>query len=112
MINKLGILRTHGSLFNLLNQCVDAGIILGSLVLVSSRVRFPWNRDFTVLACAAILLHYLAGMRNGLYQSWRMSTLAKEMLVTVKSWSTVFVALLVLLFLLGLTGTHLRRVFT
>ena len=109
MINKLGILRSHSSLFNLLGQCVDAGIIAGGLVLASSRVGFPWNRDFTILGAAAIILHYLAGTRNGLYHSWRISSVFREVIAISKTWSTVLIGLFILVVLLDLGGPYFRR---
>ncbi len=111
MIRGVGLLRSHSLFFNLVNECMDAGIILGSMILASIYAGFPWNRDFTGLSAAAILLHYVFGTTSGLYQSFRMSSLPRELYVVCRTWLNVAIVILILLFLIGLTGPHSRHLF-
>jgi len=71
----------------------------------------PWNPHFSFFTICAMVLFYFMARGNGLYKSWRVTSLWKETKTTVVVWTCVAFLVLFIVFLMKLPDIHLRRVF-
>ena len=106
-----GVLRTHGFFFLAFNRFADAGVIFFSLWLSAYIATYPWNPHFMILAFAAVVVYNLLAARNSLYESWRIDSTWHETMVIFQAWLFTVAVLIVLAFLLELTGEYFRKVF-
>ena len=106
-----GNLRSHVSSLEIIFQAFDIVWVVGCLLFASWLNRFPWNPHFSFLAVFAVLFFHSLARQNGLYRSWRVTSLGKEIREVIFSWGFVVLLVLLVAFLTKLSGEYSRRVF-
>jgi len=106
------MLRSQNSIFHVTMKLVDAGLIAFAFLFASAYASFPWNPHFSVLALIAVISYYFIAFYKGLYESWRSGSILEESFNVLKCWTIVVLFLLLISFLLAMTGERFRNVLT
>jgi putative colanic acid biosynthesis UDP-glucose lipid carrier transferase len=85
--------------------------IVSSILVVTWVNDCPWNPHFSFFTVCAMVLFYFMARANGLYKSWRVTSLWRETETVIVVWVCVAFLVLFIVFLMKLPDIHLRRVF-
>jgi putative colanic acid biosynthesis UDP-glucose lipid carrier transferase len=101
-------MRSYNSKINIICRLLDSLLVAGGLLFSSWIHDYPWNPHFNFLAVVSVILFYFIAKQNGLYASWRMSSIRQESLVITKSW--IMMIFFFIAFLVKFNGPYLLRV--
>lgn len=93
-----GSLHAHASSVAFLQRLLDAGLIFVVYGVMLEMAEMPWDALRILAVALGAMLFALFAEVQGIYRSWRTSSLADEIRVIVSIWSFVVFALLVLAF--------------
>ncbi|HZX31009.1 MAG TPA: undecaprenyl-phosphate glucose phosphotransferase [Rhodocyclaceae bacterium] len=93
-----GSLHAHASSVTFLQRLLDAFAIFLVYGAMQETAELPWDALRILAVALGVMLFALLAEVQGVYRSWRTSSLAEEIRVIVSIWSFVVFALLVLAF--------------
>lgn len=94
-----GYLHAHASSVSFFQRVLDATLIFVIYGLALEAAVASWDALRVLAVAMGVLLFALLGEMQGIYRSWRTSSLADEIRAIVSIWSFVVFVLLVLAFL-------------
>lgn len=106
-----GIMRTYHSKLGMAFRIADIFWIASSFYFATWINDRIWNPHFSFFAMCAVVLFYFMARGNGLYKSWRVTSLWNETKNVAMVWMCVAFVVLFIVFLTKYPGIHLRRVF-
>jgi putative colanic acid biosynthesis UDP-glucose lipid carrier transferase len=71
---------------DLVYRVADAAAIVAGLMVAVRLTRAQVGEPLVTAAAAAIILHYLVAVANGMYRSWRTVSAEREILCTLATW--------------------------
>jgi putative colanic acid biosynthesis UDP-glucose lipid carrier transferase len=95
-----GFLQNYASVVTLGQRLVDALLIVLSLYTLVKVYDQSWRDEETIAACAAVIVFHSASEMNGLYRSWRVTSVVQEISRTLFTWVCTATVLLLLAFML------------
>ena len=106
-----GFMRTYHSKLGMAFRIADILFIPISFYLAAWLNNYTWNLHFSFFSMCAIVLFDLIARSQGLYKSWRVTSIRKEARALIMAWMYVVLIVLLVAFLMKYPGIHLRRVF-
>lgn len=106
-----GFLRGYYSKFGMAFRIADIFWIASGIFVATWVNDCPWNPHFSFFTVCAMVLFYFMARGNGLYKSWRVTSLWKETKTVTVVWMCVAFIVLFIVFLMKFPGITLRRVF-
>lgn len=111
LITSTGFMQSHYSKLGMAFRIADIFWIVSSILVATWVNDRPWNPYFSFFTVCAMVLFYFMARANGLYKSWRVTSLWKETETVIVVWTCVAFLVLFIVFLMKLPDIHLRRVF-
>ena len=105
-----GIIRPYAGGLSLLHRVVDIVIILASLVAAAQLFDTELHAHHWMAATWAVVIFFVVSELNGLYSSWRLSSLAREGVRLMLSWAMTAFTLVAMAFLTNVSGLYSRLV--
>ena len=105
-----GIIRPHAAGLSLLHRVVDIVIVLASLAAAGWLFDAELHGHYWMAATWAVILFFVVSEMNGLYRSWRLSSLSREVFRLMSSWAITALALIAMAFLTNVSGSYSRLV--
>ncbi len=105
-----GFLQNYASVVTLGQRLVDAVLIVVSLYVMVGVYDQPWRELETIAACVAVIAFYLVSEINGLYRSWRNTSVIQEISRALFTWGCTAMLLLLVAFSLKRSGDFSRVV--
>lgn len=110
-LTSTGFMRSYYSKLGMAFRIADIFWIVSSILVATWVNGCPWNPHFSFFTVCAMVLFYFMARANGLYKSWRVTSLWKETEKVIVVWTCVVFLVLFVVFLMKLPDIHLRRVF-
>jgi len=107
-MKQTGLIRPHHSKLALLHKSVDATLLLLSYFLVFASDLSLWKEQDTLTVLVAVISFYFCASANGLYRSWRISSLSREVSKILISWTLAATSLLVIVLIAGVQESYLN----
>src|SRR5262245_20961975 len=97
---KVGFLQNYASVITVGQRVVDAMVIVLSLYAMIDVYEQSWRDLETIAACLAVIVFHSVSEMNGLYRSWRVTSVVQEMSRALVTWACTATTLLLLAFML------------
>ncbi len=110
-VTSTGLMHSYYSKLGMAFRIADNFWIVSSILVVTWVNDCPWNPHFSFFTVCAMVLFYFMARANGLYKSWRVTSLWRETETVIVVWVCVAFLVLFIVFLMKLPDIHLRRVF-
>ncbi len=107
-MKQTGLIRPHHSKLALLHKLIDATLLLLSYLLVFTSDLNLWKEQDTLTVLMAAISFYLCASANGLYRSWRISSLSKEVSKILISWILAATSIVTIVFVVGVQESYLN----
>ncbi len=107
-MKQTGLIRPHHSKLALLHKLIDTTLLLLSYLLVVTSDLRLWQEQDTLTVLMAAIVFYLCASANGLYRSWRISSLSKEISKILISWVLTATLLLGITLIVGVEESYLN----
>jgi len=107
-MKQTGLIRPHHSKLALLHKLLDATLLLLSYLLVFTSDFNLWKEQDTLTVLIAAIAFYLCASANGLYRSWRISSLSREVSKILFSWILAATLLLFIIFVADVQASYLN----
>lgn len=107
-----GLIRPYASAVSLFQRVMDACLIVGSFWICSDLYKTNFQQDEWIAVVLALLFFLFFSQAKGLYQSWRLSSLAGEVGTIMLVWFISLASMIVLAFFAKTSDQYSRVVIT
>ncbi|HZW23960.1 MAG TPA: undecaprenyl-phosphate glucose phosphotransferase [Gallionella sp.] len=105
-----GLIRPHNAKLSFLHRVLDGGVIAVSLYACNLALGVPPTIYYGLAGTLAVLLFLLFAEIKGVYHSWRLDPIGREVNHVLIAWMLVVCSLVILAFLSKTSEIYSRRV--
>ena len=105
-----GLLRPYTGILSEAFRVTDLALVFGSLYLATQIQSVNWGQHYTLAGLTSILFFLTCSRLFGLYGSWRINSVMRELSQVILVWFIVFFGLLLLAYSLKVSAVYSRRV--
>jgi len=105
-----GLVRPHNAKLSLLHRLLDGGVIVLSLYVCNHIFGVPPSIYYNLAATLGVLLFLFFAEIRGVYHSWRLDPIVREVNQVLFAWILVACTLVILAFLSKTSATYSRLV--